>query len=248
MDGNGDCVQCTDNCLVCKNEKVCQRCNNGYYREVVDINWDEGTYTTTGYCDKCSDNCATCMLLDDICTTCISSKRLKGIACIGRFTVRYQLVIDAVYQEFIAGANHQILLDKMSEITSVDTTNILLKELKEGSVAANGDISADDQAGANSAATSLSNNLNNLGVTVTSGSFDVFYDDAAVDDGSTDGTTASDVPVGIIVGCTVGGVVLIAIIVFVVWKVKSSKAQDVNMEETNQNIANEKENTIGAQN
>ena len=238
MDGNGDCVECGDNCLVCKNEKVCHRCNNGYYREVVEIDWDEGSYTTTGYCDKCSDNCASCILLDDICTTCITSKRLKGIACIGRFTVRFTLVIDAVYQDFIVNADHQKLLDKMSEVTSVDTTNIILKELKEGSVSTTGDISADDQAGADSAATSLSNNLNNLGVTVTSGSFDVFYDDAAVDDGSTD-TTASDVPVGIIVGCTVGGVVLIAIIVGVVWKLKSNKSQDVILEETNHNI-NEK--------
>ena len=67
-----------------------------------------------------------------------------GIACIGLFVVRFTLVIDADYENFIVTAGHQRLLDSLSEISGVDTTNIILGDLKPGSVSVGGDVSTDD--------------------------------------------------------------------------------------------------------
>ena len=67
-------------------------------------------------------------------------------------------------------------------------------------------------------AETLTANTGNLGFTVLSSSVDIYYDDGVYNNGE---TPVAEDNLGLIIGASVGGVVLIAIIVLVIYKCKN---------------------------
>ena len=114
------------------------------------------------------------------------------------------------------------LIENIATVVSKDPLDIVLNTVAAGSVEVGGEVSSESEEEASQASQTLTSNSNNLGYTVTSSSFDVYYDGAAY----TVEESSSGVPIGLIVGCSVGGIVLIAIIIGIVYKVKYSKKQN----------------------
>lgn len=75
-----------------------------------------------------------------------------------------------------------------------------------------------------------------MGYDVLSSTIDVYYDDELYRPAG-----GNDVPLGIIIGCSVGGAVLIGLIIFVVYKVKQRNANKVNVGEESVDIPRKKE-------
>ena len=114
------------------------------------------------------------------------------------------------------------LIENIATVVSKDPLDIVLNTVAAGSVEVGGEVSSESEEEASQASQTLTSNSNNLGYTVTSSSFDVYYDGAAY----TVEESSSGVSIGLIVGCSVGGVVLIAIIIGIVYKVKYGKQQN----------------------
>ena len=135
----------------------------------------------------------------------------------------------------MANGEIQTFIERVAELVSKDLVETVLTTIVSGSVVVGGEISANNETEANSLTQTLSDNSNNLGVTVTNSNFQTTFDGNAINDGTTTSTSDSSGPsVGLIVGCTIGGVVLVAIIALVVYKVKFSKSesQQVDVEDT----------------
>ena len=90
------------------------------------------------------------------------------------------MTIDALIDEFLANGDVQTFLERVVALVGVDLTQAVLTSVVSGSVVASGDISADSQAQADQNSQTLSDNTNNLGVTVTSSSFQTAFDGNAV--------------------------------------------------------------------
>ena len=135
----------------------------------------------------------------------------------------------------MANGEIQTFIERVAELVGKDLVETVLTTIVSGSVVVGGEISADNETEANSLTQTLSDNSNNLGVTVTNSNFQTTFDGNTINDGTTTSTSDSSGPsVGLIVGCTIGGVVLVAIIALVVYKVKFSKSesQQVDVEDT----------------
>ena len=78
-----------------------------------------------------------------------------------------------------------------------------------------------------------------------SSSIGAYYDDTQLPDDSTvDDSEASDeVPVGLIVGCTIGSVALVAIIIIVVYKFKQRKDEEI-LPENSDVVKNKQEEIV----
>ena len=105
---------------------------------------------------------------------------MKGTDCIGRYTTKFEVTIDALIDEFLANGDVQTFLERVVALVGVDLTQAVLTSVVSGSVVVLGDISADSQAQADQNSQTLSDNTNNLGVTVTSSSFQTAFDGNAV--------------------------------------------------------------------
>ena len=216
----GACVPCEGNCISCKDANTCLRCEAGYFRQLESES--EGKYKLAKECTKCDDNCDTCIFDADHCTECHDVKRLQGTVCIGRFVVRFSLNIAANLDDFLVNGETMNLIENIATVVSKDPLDIVLNTVAAGSVEVGGEVSSESEEEASQASQTLTSNSNNLGYTVTSSSFDVYYDGAAY----TVEESSSGVPIGLIVGCSVGGIVLIAIIIGIVYKVKYGKQQN----------------------
>lgn len=90
------------------------------------------------------------------------------------------MTIDALIDEFLANGDVQTFLERVVALVGVDLTQAVLTSVVSGSVVVLGDISADSQAQADQNSQTLSDNTNNLGVTVTSSSFQTAFDGSVV--------------------------------------------------------------------
>ena len=79
-----------------------------------------------------------------------------------------------------------------------------------------------------------------------SSSIGAYYDDTQLPDDSTvDDSEASDeVPVGLIVGCTIGSVALVAIIIIVVYKLKKRRDEEVILPENSDVLKSKREEIV----
>ena len=111
-----------------------------------------------------------------------------------------------------------MLIEKIAEILNIDLDLIDIDELIEGSVEAGGSISTTEDTSSGMAET-LTANTGNLGFPVLSSSVDIYYDDGVYNSGET--PVVAEDNLGLIIGASVGGVVLIAIIVLVIYKCKN---------------------------
>ena len=145
----------------------------------------------------------------------------------------------------MANGEIQTFIERVAELVSKDLVETVLTTIVSGSVVVGGEISADNETEANSLTQTLSDNSNNLGVTVTNSNFQTTFDGNAINDGTTTSTSDSSGPsVGLIVGCTIGGVVLVAIIAFVVYKVKSGKSESQQIDVDETRVQNEKDQIV----
>ena len=145
----------------------------------------------------------------------------------------------------MANGEIQTFIERVAELVGKDLVETVLTTIVSGSVVVGGEISANNETEANSLTQTLSDNSNNLGVTVTNSNFQTTYDGNTVNDGTTTSTSDSSGPsVGLIVGCTIGGVVLVAIIAFVVYKVKSGKSESQQIDVDETRVQNEKDQIV----
>ena len=145
----------------------------------------------------------------------------------------------------MANGEIQTFIERVAELVSKDLVETVLTTIVSGSVVVGGEISANNETEANSLTQTLSDNSNNLGVTVTNSNFQTTFDGNAINDGTTTSTSDSSGPsVGLIVGCTIGGVVLVAIIAFVVYKVKSGKSESQQIDVDETRVQNEKDQIV----
>lgn len=145
----------------------------------------------------------------------------------------------------MANGEIQTFIERVAELVGKDLVETVLTTIVSGSVVVGGEISANNETEANSLTQTLSDNSNNLGVTVTNSNFQTTFDGNAINDGTTTSTSDSSGPsVGLIVGCTIGGVVLVAIIAFVVYKVKSGKSESQQIDVDETRVQNEKDQIV----
>lgn len=109
--------------------------------------------------------------------------------------------------------------------------DIVLNSLTEGSIDVSGVISAssaDDAADTSSSLSGATDSVGtSLGYSVISSDVNVYYNDQVYEeqDGDGDETTFLEENVGLIVGVTVGAIVVIAIVIFVVYKYKKKTSE-----------------------
>lgn len=120
-------------------------------------------------------------------------------------------------------------MQTLSNLTNVNSTDNYIIFVREGSTVIGGSISTSSQA----QATSLQSNMGTTvpGYTVLSSSASVYYGDAqytAPEEAKANNQTTN---VGLIVGVVVGGVALIAIVSFLIYKFKIKKQQTSIKEE-----------------
>ena len=130
--------------------------------------------------------------------------------------VGFQFKLNVDYYEFLEESGMMTFVENVAEILGVDMDLIIINDVSEGSTDVDGVISVTDEDEANSNVDSLQNNLDGLGYDVLESSINVYYDDEVYNP-----ATEEELPLGIIIGCSVGGAVLIGIIIFIVYKVKS---------------------------
>ena len=130
--------------------------------------------------------------------------------------VGFQFKLNVDYYEFLEKSGMMTFVENVAEILGVDMDLIIINDVSEGSTDVDGVISVTDEDEANSNVDTLENNLDGLGYDVLSSSINVYYDDEVYNP-----ATEEELPLGIIIGCSVGGAVLIGIIIFIVYKVKS---------------------------
>ena len=130
--------------------------------------------------------------------------------------VGFQFKLNVDYYEFLEESGMMTFVENVAEILGVDMDLIIINDVSEGSTDVDGVISVTDEDEANSNVDTLENNLDGLGYGVLSSSINVYYDDEVYNP-----ATEEELPLGIIIGCSVGGAVLIGIIIFIVYKVKS---------------------------
>ena len=149
----------------------------------------------------------------------------------------FQFVLDKDIQEFLDESGLMDVIERIAEHLGIDVDFIVITDLIEGSTDISGVVSASDENEANANADSLASA--ELGYTVLSSSINVYYDDELYEP-----TEEDEVPLGLIIGCSVGGVVLIGIIIFVVYKVKQRNAkigQELGEQSVNRENQNRKE-------
>ena len=150
--------------------------------------------------------------------SCPGDRRLKDGKCQTRLTIRFRFTLDFDFVSFLENENTQVLIEKIAEILNIDLDLIDIDELIEGSVEAGGSISTTEDTSSGMAET-LTANTGNLGFPVLSSSVDIYYDDGVYNSGET--PVVAEDNLGLIIGASVGGVVLIAIIVLVIYKCKN---------------------------
>ena len=77
-----------------------------------------------------------------ICTSCHTGYRLKDTRCIGRFTMGFVFELDTDYNTFLTSGLHQPFLLWLSILFGVDIQDIIITQLREGSVEIGGSASA----------------------------------------------------------------------------------------------------------
>ena len=96
---------------------------------------------------------------------------------------------------------------------------IFINNLYEGSTTIEGSVSSENLAEAKQCSATLQENEDNLGFEVLSSNINVYYDDSFYEEEEEE----AEVPVGAIVGGVLGGLVVIGIIVFLVYRYRKNK-------------------------
>ena len=143
--------------------------------------------------------------------------------------VRFDLVLNEDFTIFLRSSSIMELVENLAGIAYIDPLFIHLDRLFSGSVQVAGDISADSLGSAHSMKKRMIDNVHNLGFAVVESSFKVVPDEGNPE---TEGGN-EDLPIGIIVGCAVGGVAVIGIIIGIAYKIKKEKEQRIVPEASN---------------
>ena len=224
------CQACPSECTTCTTLSFCSSCADGFYLYKVDD-------VSTGRCEPCSaeDACLACRGEPDRCLTCITGYKLESSACLSivRVTFATELVGDpstfyAVINVFKDGILSRIGLGPEFR------KKVILDSIVSGSTVVSGSISMDNASAVDGLATTLGESLaanpDIDGLEVISSSVVATQEEAPpVDE---EKTALSRSRVGMIVGFSLLGVALIAIVVIVVIGQKN-KDRDQMYEKSN---------------
>lgn len=145
------CTRCGNNCDICKGKDECKVCNRGYLLR----KFDENLYDDQ--CTQCNSNCASCVNFPDQCTSCKEGFRINGTKCISRLVCGFKYVFDVDCTQFMDNSEVDTILSELASITNIPVDLIIINEVKCGSVALSGVVSAENDDQALQISSSLSN-------------------------------------------------------------------------------------------
>ena len=196
--------------------------------------------TFSDKCIACSTNCATCVVEPTRCASCPDGFRLFGYRCNNLYTVQATLELNINYTTFLENSQSQDVSQAISTHTRVESDNIAITQLREGSTVADLTISANSP----QQATSVQSQLGSVsGIGLIAVSANVFYGDSQYTappsnpEQQPEPAKAAATNVGLIVGVVVGGVVLIAVVTFLIYKFKCKKPEQIKIEDESAIVA-----------
>lgn len=101
-----------------------------------------GDFAATSSCIACDSNCLTCWLYPTFCSSCHEGYRLKSTRCHGKHTVSFKFEIDKDLTDFLTSGDQQTFIDGLASLLEIDSDDIVIDAIKEGSSVVEGSVSA----------------------------------------------------------------------------------------------------------
>lgn len=229
------CQPCSANCRTCVDANNCRFCKQGYYKQ--HNYYSNFFYVGIKQCQPCSPSCLSCVFDDDRCTSCAAGMKLVGNRCFNEFTVGYQYRLNISYLTFLIDLQSEDFLSSLALLLNISSSDITIDSIREGSTIIAGSVTTSSQANANEIVDTLASApLPNYPVletrfTVLDAQNTILRDTNPPQDIIVEPPApVEEKPnVGAIVGGVIGGVVVLSMCAFIIYKVlKGRQAASVN--------------------